>query len=84
MKLKNLTLEKYKCLVGACPAIYEITPEKYRCGIGVCPGIYDGLSDDYLIIGEQIEPKSVGLEKKVGAGEVLIRIKKEIIDEKKD
>jgi len=34
-------------------------------------------------VGKQLDPKSVGLEKRVGEGEVLIKIKKEIIDNKK-
>lgn len=82
MTLRELTPKKYKCIGIGCPAIYDVTPEKYKCALLSCPSIHD-FKDDYLIVGKQINPKDVGLEKKVGKGEVLIKIKKEIIDEKK-
>jgi len=68
MKLKELTPKKYACVIGACPAIYELDSQECK--------------NDYLIVGKLIDPKSVGLEKKVGKEEVLIKIRKEIIDEK--
>jgi len=81
MGLRNLTPQEYFC-ASTCPGIYEITPQAQMCLVGSCPSIHD-FQDSYLIIGEQIDPKEVGLEGKVGKGEVLIKIKKEIIDNKK-
>jgi len=81
MSIKELTPSEYKCGIGCCPGIYEVTPKNSRCVIGACPSIHE-LKDDYLIIGEQINPSTVGLEEKVGEGEILIKIKKEIIDNK--
>jgi len=81
MGLRNLTPQEYFC-ASTCPGIYEITPGEFGCVAGTCPSIHD-FQDSYLIIGEQINPKKVGLERKVGKGEVLIKIKKEIIDNKK-
>jgi len=51
-------------------------------GCFTCSSIYD-FKDSYLIVGERVDPSEVGLEKKVGEGEVLIKIKKEIIDDRK-
>jgi len=82
MKLTELTPRNYSCQVAACLGIYEITPENQQCGVGACPSIHN-FKDHYLIIGEKVNPKLVGLENKVGEGEVLIKIKKEIIDNKK-
>lgn len=80
-KVNELTPKDMKCGVLSCPSVYEITPEDMGCGIGIgCPGVYDGIGDDYLIIGEKVSPSDFGLEKKVGEGEVLIRISKIIID----
>ena len=79
----DLTPEENKCFAMTCPAIYEITPNSEMGAIGAWPGIYDGLENDYIIVGNKIDPKEVGLEGKVGDGEVLIRISKKIIDNKK-
>ncbi len=74
-------LNREECGVGACPGVYRSTSEG-KCGpIGGCPSVFDGIEKDYLIIGSLIEnPSQFGLEKKVGKGEVLIKIPKSIID----
>jgi len=73
MLLNNMSFHK----------VYRISPKEECAALG-CPGIYEGIENDYLIIGSLIEsPKDFGLEKKVGKGEVLIRVSKKIIDEMK-
>ena len=79
--IRNLTMQDNLCVSCACPAIYDLTPKENMCFVYACPSIHSS-GDFYLIVGEQINPKAVGLEKKVGKGEVLIKIKKEIIDNK--
>lgn len=79
----EITPEDMRCAVAACPSIYESTPEDMRCAVGACNGIYTK-EGKYLIIGKQIDPKKVGLEKKVGEGEVLIEVPKKLIDEKEN
>jgi hypothetical protein len=77
------TPESYDCLVGPCPGIYEARREGKRddCIAGVgCPDIQPR-GNVYLIIGKQVDPKDAGLEKKVGAGEVLIEVPRRLIDE---
>ncbi len=61
--------------------IREVTPSIMGCACVTCPQIHKG-DDNYLIVGEQINPSDVGLEGKVGKGEVLIRVPKALIDEK--
>lgn len=64
--------------------IKNITPEE-MCVILNCPQIYEARSgscqDVYLIAGKAVDPKEVGLEKKVGEGEILIEIPKKLLDE---
>ena len=59
----------------------EVTPKSMQCGIGACPQIHEG-DTDYLIVGEQVNPSNVGLKGRVGKGEVLIRVSKNLIDKK--
>ena len=49
------------------------------CGIGACPTIQEQ-EDSYLIIGKQIDPQEAGLVGKVGQGEALIKVPRELID----
>lgn len=81
--LREITPKNMRCAVGPCPAIYELTPEDMKCGAYICPGIYED-KGNYLIIGEQVDPKKVGLEKKVGEGEILIEVPKKLIDEREN
>jgi|GEM_PF-1698691 len=69
-----------ECLLFGCPAVYELTPEKNRCAIGACPSVFGNETNDYYIVGQQVNPSEVGLGKKVGEGEVLIKVPKELID----
>ena len=65
--------------------INEITPKELRCFIGACPSAYEGTrerNEIYLIVGRQVNPADAGLEKRVGEGEVLIEIPRELIDNK--
>jgi len=62
--------------------IRDLTPNEFQCLVGTCPSVY-GSEKDYFIVGEKVNPEDIGLQEKVGEGEVLIRIKKEIIDHKK-
>ena len=45
-------------------------------------GFYGTDEGSYLIIGKKVKPEEFGLEKKVGEGEVLIRVPTKLIDEK--
>jgi hypothetical protein len=85
-ELRNLT-PKGMCIVGACPEIYgglrDVTPQD-MCIIGACPSINEANREGrkiYLIIGKQINPIDTGLEKKVGEGEALIEVPRELIDD---
>ena len=94
-QLREVTPKILRCLLAACPAIYEGVRDvgKFDCAIIGCPGIYEakdciagiGCPDIkkrgnvYLIIGKQVDPKDAGLEKKVGSGEVLIEVPRELI-----
>ena len=84
-EIKELTPKRMQCgLLQACPAIYEVTPKKMQCvGVAFCPAIYDNKEESkYLIIGKVADAKKFGLEKKVGADEILIEVAKKLIDEK--
>ena len=81
--LREVTPKAYQCNWGTCPAIYEVTPKNMRCTITACPQMHKE-GDSYLIVGEQVNPSDVGLEGKVGPGEVLIRVPKPLIDEKEN
>lgn len=78
----ELTPKDMQCVVGACPAIYQSdSPAKEACfgGIG-CPTI-EKREGSYLIVGELVKAEEFGLEKKVGEGEVLIKVPMKLIDE---
>lgn len=88
--IKDITPKSMACGIGACPAIYEglreINPQEMACGIGACPSTYEAKREGknvYLIVGKVINPSEVGLEgleKKIGEGETLIEIPRELID----
>ena len=84
--IAEVTPFEMRCGVGMCPGIYEgikiVSPEN-ECGLGACPAVYE-TSDEatgvYLVIGKLIDPKLAGLEKKIGDGETLIEIPRNLID----
>lgn len=59
----------------------DITPDG-MCIFGSCPKIYEE-GENYLIVGERVEPREVGLEEQVGDAERLIRVPRRLIDERK-
>ena len=78
------TQESMKSIGGlGSPGVYEAlrprTPEEQNCAWGLCPDIQEK-GNVYLIIGKLIDPKVAGLEKKVGEGEVLIEVPRDLID----
>jgi hypothetical protein len=85
---REITPEKMRCGIAACPAIYEVrevTPQEVSCGIGACPAIFVTQSGEYAIIGKTVSPKDCSvdgrtLEGKVGEGEALIVIPRQLID----
>ncbi len=81
-QIRNLTPEENMCACVTCPAIYDLTPKENMCVSCACPSISD-YGGFYLIVGEQVNPKDVGLEKKVGEGEEAIMVDKGLIDNKK-
>ena len=80
-QLREVTPEVMRCISGiGCLAIYEANnPEARDCLLATCPDI-QARGNVYLIIGKQVDPKDAGLEKKVGEGEVLIEVPRELID----
>ena len=82
-QLREVTPEVMRCVLIGCPAIYEANSSEARdCVVGACPDI-QARGNVYLIIGKQLNPKDAGLEKKVGEGEVLIEVPRELIDNRK-
>jgi len=83
-RLIDVTPKPMRCCIGSCPAIYEavdVTPKPMRCLIGSCPSVHQ-TSEDYLIVGTQVDPAEAGLVGKVGKGEVLVRVPRKLIDER--
>ena len=86
--------EKYNCGMGACPGVYEVRsncvvgecPAVYEvrtadCIGGACPSVHTS-EDKYYVIGRQLskqEIEGMGLEKKVGEGETLIEVPKDLL-----
>ena len=60
--------------------LIDRTPKEMQCCGGACPSVFGDEIDNYYIIGKVVDAKSLGLEKKVGDGEVLIKVPKELID----
>lgn len=83
-QVREVTPESARCIAGiGCPAIYEVidkTSKKFDCVVGSCARIYDYSQGRYAIIGRIEKPEEFGLEGKVGKGEVLISIPRELID----
>jgi hypothetical protein len=82
------TARKLICGFGACPAIYssDNPPQETTCGIGACPTIQKSKTQSYLIIGRQLSTQEIektNLAKKIGKGEVLIEVPKDLIDKMK-
>ncbi len=90
-KIKEITPKELLCLVGTCNQIYggirEITTEKIlACGIAACPSSYEATKEGekvYLIVGKTVNPNDAGLEKRVGEGETLIEVPRELIDNRR-
>lgn len=75
----SYTMKREDCLAGACPRVYEISAS---CGFGACPGVHAS-ENSYYVIGRQLseqEIKEMGLAEKVGAGEALVEIPKDLLD----
>ena len=90
--LREVTPAEMKYCIGAfCPAIYEgvreLIPKEMGCCVGAfCPSAYEATREGnkvYLIVGRQISPSDVSLEKKVGEGEVLIEVPRALIDNRR-
>jgi hypothetical protein len=79
--ITDRTPEELKCVSCACPRIYEVTSRDMQCAAMACNSIYaDKKSKTYLIVGKQVNPEAFGLAKKVGQGESLIQVPKDLID----
>ena len=77
--LINLTPEEYKCIIGACPAVFikkevaDITPDAYRRAVGPCPAVF--LKDETVyLVGRKVERAGEFAEIPVGADEELIAL----------
>ena len=75
----NLTPEEYKCMIGACPAVFikkevtDITPDAYRCAVGPCPGVFLKNEVVYLV-GKKVVRTGELAEIPVGEDEELIAL----------
>ena len=72
------------CMVGACPAIYEVARVDCFGGLG-CPAIYGTQErpDTYFIVGKIVDPVETGLTAKVGKDEQVIAIPRGLLDKLK-
>jgi hypothetical protein len=80
-KIRELTPESMKCgIIYGCPSIYELVSSD--CAIGGCPSVYGDKDDEdiYLIRGDVIDPKEVGLEENFGEKEALVKIPKRLLE----
>ena len=87
--VRDVTPKSMLCIVGTCPSIYEglreLTTKNSMCIVGSCPPSYEAIREGkevYLIVGTLVNPSKAGLEDKVGEGEALIEVPREIIDNK--
>lgn len=82
-EILDLTPREFDCAIGLCPAVYsavrELGTNPNDCVVGACPEIQEK-GNVYLIIGKLVDAKVAGLEKKIGEGEVLIEVPRELID----
>jgi len=53
--------------------ITEVTPS-------LCQAIYETSRNTYIVIGKKVDPKKVGLERKVGENELAVEIPKELLE----
>ena len=61
----------------------DLTPvsQKQLCWpLPGCPAIFESDEEHYVIVGELIDPKSLGISDRVSEGEVVIKVPKIIID----
>ncbi|MEK6925299.1 MAG: hypothetical protein AABW71_03630 [Nanoarchaeota archaeon] len=84
MKQNNYQLRevaKEDCMVGACPAVYEVARVDCFAGLG-CPAIYGTPErpDTYFIVGKIVDPKGTGLTAKVGKDEQVVAIPKSLLE----
>ena len=84
-RMKEVTPEPLRCLLAACPAVYEVVDISgtlnnlgERSELPIKVNIPHGTH--YLIIGEKMDPAEAGLEGKVGQGESLIRVPTALIN----
>lgn len=84
-ELRERTPTSMQCCVGACPAIYSVETsvsiKNLRPNTPLPIKVGSVNENHYLIIGNQLDPRDFGLEKKVEEGEILISVPKLIIDE---
>lgn len=58
----------------------EITPKAYQCAAWACPSVYKVVGKDKLVIvGSKVNPKELGISKKVGKNEQVVMIDKEML-----
>ena len=77
-KLINITPAKFRCSIGACPAVYvDLTPAEHRCDVTAsCPAVLS-TEGRYVIIGKVIhDPDLAG---RIGEGEEAVEISAEIL-----
>lgn len=60
--------------------LQNITPENFKCVAAACPAVYtDDEKDNVIIIGKKGNPEKMGLTEKVGEGESVVVMDKEIL-----
>lgn len=79
-RLINITDPKYRCSLGACPAVYrDRTPERYRCPMGDCPAVLDDDSGNFVFIGERLDPLPEELAGKVSDTEAAVKLSADLV-----
>jgi len=75
------------CIAGACPGIYEAKDVNWEIKNMETGEVLKGhlnKGTHYLIIGELIDPKEIGLENKVGKSETIVKVPKNLLVNIKD
>ena len=58
----------------------EITPKAYQCTAAACPAVYEVVGKDkVVIVGSKVNPKELGIAKKVDKNEQVLMIDKEML-----
>ncbi|HLD15644.1 MAG TPA: hypothetical protein VJB94_03640 [Candidatus Nanoarchaeia archaeon] len=80
LKYKLKKLGTSDCVIGGCPTLYELAEE---CVYGACPRVFEDRENKevFIVVGKAMNPGDFdGLEGKVGEGETIVAIPKNLIE----